>query len=451
MASTLSIAIVSREYPPFFGGGIGSYARWIVPALADAGVRVHVITEAHDSLCPRVELEGPVTVHRVPIAIGRGGWTNAAMRFAINAGKTAARLARTGRIDLVEFAECEGAGAALLLLRRAQCHVPTIVQLHTPSEQLFMLRSLSSQRIDDALKAYILTERLAMRLADGILAPSHFIADWAEKHYRFQTPPTVIPYATGPLPPVPPPPSDKDPSHAKTVLYSGRIEPRKGVESLIHAWIQLAERHNATLVLAGADTSGAPDGGSMRAYLGEMLPEAIRSRVRFLGRLSPALLREEIARADLCIIPSLWENFPNTCIEAMSAAKPVLVGNAGGMREMIGDTIAGETFIAGDTADLARALDEMLSEQKSQLAARGQAARARIEHMCNPERIARARIQHAQALVRSARNPSATRPQGALAEWRAIERSLSGHHTPIGLPTLDPVIAPWVDRAGATA
>ena len=197
MPSPLRIAIVSREHPPFYGGGIGSYARWIVPALTDAGVRVHVITEAHDRLRPRVETDGLATVHRVPLAIGRGGWTSAASRFSINAGRCAARLWRTGRIDLVEFAECEAAGAAMLLTRHGSDRPPTVVQLHTPSEQLFVLRSLSARALDASLVAYFHAERLAMRLADGILAPSAFIADWAEAHFGLPRGPAVIPYATG--------------------------------------------------------------------------------------------------------------------------------------------------------------------------------------------------------------------------------------------------------------
>ncbi len=447
MGRPLRIAIVSREYPPFFGGGIGSYVRWIVPALADAGVRVHVITEAHDKVCPRVEVDGPITVHRVPLSIGRGGWTNAAARFSVNAGKVVARLHRTDRIDIAEFAECEGAGAALMLLGSPAERVPTIVQLHTPSEQLFVLRSLSNRAMDASLASYILAERMAMRLADAILAPSRFIADWAAAHYGFETPPAVIPYATGPLP-APPPPAE---GPGMTVLYVGRIEPRKGVESLLRAWRSVCADRDATLVLAGGDTSGAPDGGSMRAYLTAGLDGATRGRVRFLGRLTPGLLRDEYARADLCVIPSLWENFPNTCIEAMSHARPVLAGDAGGMREMIGETEAGTTFVAGDPDDLTRALGSLLDEGRGRLDERGRAARARIETMCDPRRIASARIDHAHRVIEESTRRTGTHRLNALDEWRRLERTAAGNSEPIGLPTLGATVARWVQQAGVSA
>ena len=473
MARPLRIAIVSREYPPFYGGGIGSYVRWIVPALTAAGVRVHVVTEAHDADCARVEVDGLCTTHRVPMAVGRGGWTTAAVRFSVNAGRVVDRLYRSGQIDVAEFAECEAAGLATLLTRQGggetppKGRVPVFVQMHTPSEQLFALRSLSGKALDASLAGYFLSERLAIRLADGVLAPSAFIADWTHAHYRLPERPAVIPYATGELPPPPPPApvSGSEDGEGLSVLFIGRIEPRKGVEALIRAWNTVAATTNATLSLAGADTSGAPDGGSMRAYLEELLTDRARSRVRFLGRLTPGLLGEQYARAHLCVIPSLWENFPNTCIESMSNARAVLVGDAGGMREMIGEPTggetrtAGETFRAGDDEDLARKLVGMLGEGAQQLAARGRVARARIERMCDPVRVAQQRIEHAQGIIERARTADAADGNGGLlrsgllGDWRRIEAVAAGGHgvnaQSLGMPTLDPMVARWVEPVSA--
>ena len=115
MARPLRIAIVSREYPPFYGGGIGSYVRWIVPALTAAGVRVHVVTEAHDADCARVEVDGLCTTHRVPMAVGRGGWTTAAVRFSVNAGRVVDRLYRSGQIDVAERRHYEVQGMRRLI------------------------------------------------------------------------------------------------------------------------------------------------------------------------------------------------------------------------------------------------------------------------------------------------------------------------------------------------
>ena len=109
-----------------------------------------------------------------------------------------------------------------------------------------------------------------------------------------------------------------------------------------------------TLLLAGADTSGAPDGGSLQSYLVSLLTPAERGSVRFLGRLRPEALGEEYAGAAVCVVPSLWENYPNTCIEAMLHARPVVVSDNGGMAEMIGETEAGLVCRAWDPVTLER-------------------------------------------------------------------------------------------------
>ena len=443
----LRIAIVSREYPPFFGGGIGTYARWIVPALAQAGVRIHVITQAYDRVRPRVEIDGLVTVHRVPMGLGKGGWTNAAVRFSTHAGRIVSALYRTGQIDAVEFAECEGAALMPLLFNRNR--PPTIVQLHTPSEQLFVLRSLSSPVLDTPHRVYFETERMAMRLADEILAPSRFIASWAHDHYRLARMPSVIPYATGPLPAAPPPASGDIPP---TVFYAGRIEPRKGVESLILGFNRVAaENPSVQLRLAGADTSGAPGGGSMRAYLQTLIEPHAQGRVHFLGRLNHEAMRDEFARSLICTIPSLWENFPNTCIESMSNARAVLVSDQGGMNEMVGDTDAGRSFIAGDPEDLSRVLGEMLDEPRDRLIERGRIARDRIEHLCNPQRVAALRIEHFTKVIERAKQDH-PRPDTntMLASWARLESACTAQESAIGLPTVSEGVRRWVERTEVT-
>lgn len=450
MTAPVRIALVSREYPPFYGGGIGTYARWIVPALTDAGAHVHVITEAHDQTHPRVEFHGPVTVHRLTMPMGRGGWTSAAARFSIHAARTVARLASRGEIELAEFAEFDGAAAALLLLRSTlPVGVPaTVVHMHTPSEVLFELRSLSTKPLDESLAASFLMERLAIRLSDRVCAPSRFIADWALNHYQLTERPAVIPYAIAPAPPSPPA------RGGKHVLFVGRIEPRKGVEPLAIAWKRVLQDHpDAKLRLAGADTSGAPGGGSLKSFICEMLSPDEQRSVEFLGRLRPESLTEQYADAAVCVVPSLWENYPNTCIEAMVHARPVVVTDNGGMSEMIGETDAGLVCRAGDPNSLAAAISRLLSEPFDVRSRRGAMGRERILHLCDPARIAAARIEmYRDAIDRAGPGRAASRsPVGLLTEWKRCESLLGADLSTLALPRFQDDIARWIslDRSEA--
>jgi glycosyltransferase involved in cell wall biosynthesis len=409
------VALVSREYPPFFGGGIGTYARHIAPALAQAGVSVHVITESHDASCGRVETDGRVTVHRIPFVQAGPGWGTAAARFSCEAARTVMRLWRRGAISVAEFAECEAAGVAMTAMGRVTRERPaTVVHLHTPTEVLAGLGSVSTGPSRAVFAAYMASERLSVAHADLVTAPSRFIAEWVARWYRLAVMPTVIPYA------VPTAVSDTAPIRGRRVLYMGRIEPRKGVEPLIRAWTRVARAcPSVELRLAGADTGSPIFGGSVRAYLESIIPPDVRTSVRFLGRLDRSRLDREIAEAALCVVPSLWENYPNTCIEAMQRGRPVVVSSEGGMREMVGATEAGLVFPTGDHDACAQAILTLVREHDDELEHRGRVGRERILAECDPRQVAAARID---AYTRALRRPSGSDASERLAAWRDLSR-----------------------------
>jgi len=457
----MRVCLVSREYPPFFGGGVGTYAREVVHALAEAGCVVHVVTEAHDESEPRSMANGRVTIHRIPFHSRSWNWPAGLLRFSADAGRLVAELSARGEIDIVEFAECEAAGAALAALRAGNVRalktsgadradlaseirgshaawplsIPLVVQLHTPTEQLFKLRSLRQQDVDGALAAQILAERWALREADLVCAPSRFIADWAHRQYDLPASPTVVPY------PMRFDEAVEGTGMDRIVLFAGRIEPRKGGESLLRAWTPVARRHAGwTLCLAGGDTMTGPGRTSYWSAVRDIIPEDVAPSVRYLGSLTPAELRQQRARCALCVIPSLWENFPNTCIEAMAAGRAVLVSENGGMREMVGDTDGGRISRAGDAESLASELGVMISEGVDGLAERGRAAQARIRNLCDPTRTTAQRL----AMYRTAmadRREEARRPHrrrdeadARLALWRCARSVATGQLSSLEIP-----------------
>ena len=414
----MNLALVSREFPPFHGGGIGTYAANVSRALADAGAGVHVITESAPSH-PRLELDRGVTIHRLTTPHDDAPWPVRLSAFSIAAARRILELAHSGAIDAAEFAECEGAGAALALLDR---RVPTIVHLHTPTEALVALDSLPSGPMRSAT---IAAERLAIAHAGAILAPSRFIASWAHRWFDLTDAPAVIHY---PLP-------DQSPSRAavagsRTVLYAGRLEARKGVEPLAHAWRILAPSAPGwTLRLIGADTSTAPASRSMHAHL-ESILAPVRSTVAFTGSLDPASLARERHHAAIAVVPSLWENFPNVCMEAMDAGLPIIASDNGGMREMLTNDCA-RLHRAGDPHDLARSLLHLIHTTDDHRVSMGAAAHARIRAICDPARIARARHDNLHALTREDRTKNR---RAALSAWRTVHAAASG--APIQLPDL---------------
>ena len=446
------IALVSREYPPHFGGGIGTYARHIVPALAARGCTVHVITQSHNETHPSTERQGRITIHRVPMGVGLGP---GCLSASIHAARVVADLARRMEIDIVEFAECEGAGAAFLMARESgmlgRLELPVVVHLHSPTELNLALNHEPTPEHPDpgvspAIGAVVAAERWTIRTADAICAPSHIMASWAQQHFGLEHRPEIIPYAIGPVPEPTPAPTGE----GRTLLYTGRLERRKGVDILCRAWALVSPDFPVwTLRMVGADTGTGPAGSSMRAYIESILgPQALRRTV-FIGARPSWALPEEYRNAHACIIPSRWENFPNTSIEAMTHARPIIVSTRGGMFEMLADSEGGAAFRSEDAADCERAIRAVLALTDRERRAMGLRARARILQLCDENSVADARIDFYQRTI-EAWNTHGWRTGRAerLGVWRDLTALLTSGALVDPLPTIE---TPANRHAGANA
>jgi glycosyltransferase involved in cell wall biosynthesis len=58
-------------------------------------------------------------------------------------------------------------------------------------------------------------------------------------------------------------------------------------------------------------------------------------RVEFIDAVPLEEVPRVMARASIAVFPSLWENFPNVCLEAMAAGRAVVASKEGGMVDML--------------------------------------------------------------------------------------------------------------------
>jgi glycosyltransferase involved in cell wall biosynthesis len=145
------------------------------------------------------------------------------------------------------------------------------------------------------------------------------------------------------------------------VLFAGRLERYKGVETLIEA---LRNFPNTTLKIIGS----GPDEARLRTLAEGM------GNVVFTGQMSGEALWEQMRRARVAVVPSIWhEPFGLVALEAMSNSTPVVVSDRGGLQEILQEGVSGSVFHAGDVHDLVRALAPYLAGPYFSLE-RGQAA-----------------------------------------------------------------------------
>jgi glycosyltransferase involved in cell wall biosynthesis len=129
-----------------------------------------------------------------------------------------------------------------------------------------------------------------------------------------------------------------------------RLDPQKGLGDLLEAAARVPD---ASFVVAG----DGPD----RERLGETARSlGLHDRVCFLGHRDdvPDLLRS----CDVFVLPSLYEGFPLSVLEAMAAGKPVIATAVGGTPEAVSDGETGFLVPPGDPSALAAAIRAVLSD-----------------------------------------------------------------------------------------
>ena len=394
--------ILSRELPPapYPAGGIGTYVSRVSRLLAQAGDVVHVIGQqwAGARRAREEQCEGRLVVHRVPIewplqVLNRastrreiqllGGSGLPSQAWAWNATLLAEALIETEGIDVVEAQEWE-APLYLFLLRRAlglgpAARPPCIVHLHSPTEFIWQHNEWDIGRPDYLPMRR--QEEFCLAMADALVCPSHYLARQAEGHYGLTAGSVrIIPYPMG-TPPV----TARAPAGAtsRPVVFVGRLEPRKGLVEFIEAAVAVAiDDPKLRFVFVGSDVPYR-DGISMGQYLRRRIPLALRSRFEFRGPVPRAQVAQVLAGAGVAVVPSRWENFPNTCIEAMLAGVPVVVSPTGGMTEMVEDGRTGWVATSQASPDLEDALRRALRASPEERDAIGRGAQSAISSLCS--------------------------------------------------------------------
>ena len=159
----------------------------------------------------------------------------------------------------------------------------------------------------------------------------------------------------------------------KIVLYLGRIHKIKGVDILVKAFKKTAAKlGNLKLVIIG------PDDGYLREL--ESLVRVLRMEKNVMI-LNPLYGREKLEAyvdAGICVLPSTYEIFGMTVLEASACSKPVVATEVSGAAlDIILDGRTGFVVRSNDVPDLARSLEYLLNDEDGSKRM-GQKARERV-------------------------------------------------------------------------
>lgn len=406
----MKIALVSYEYPPDTAlGGIATYMLHAARMLVGRGHLVEVFAATlKDAGTSQVD---GIVVHRV------AEHHRSAFPFAI-APYVAQRHQVVG-FDIVEAPEYQADAAGVIQLIP---QMPLVVKLHTPSYMLWRLTFghsswLKARNFFAMLKRNELPswhpdkgpERACTLQADEITAPCDDIARevgaaWRLPADRLSILPNLYEPGEALL--------NIDPKTSTNVVtFIGRLEMRKGVIDLADAIPMVLKKSPRTQFRFVGRSVELRPGVEMLDHLKGKL-DGLQDSVKFTGPVNLDEVPRILAQTDIAVFPSIWENFPNTCLEAMSAARGVIGSRAGGMRQMLDDGAAGVLVDPNSPAHLAKSILALLDDPQRRIEL-GIRARARVLSEYNAQHIGKLQEEsYARAIAR--RTAAGPRPQDQL-------------------------------------
>jgi phosphatidylinositol alpha-1,6-mannosyltransferase len=225
--------------------------------------------------------------------------------------------------------------------------------------------------------------RFVFARADHVVANSTFVAERVRRMGLAQGPLVVWPG-------VDERPSEPAPSATPSVVFVGRLIPRKGVDRLIDACALVRDRRLALWIVG--------DGPQRAALEALAFERGLAGRVRFLGAADDAARDRALAQAWCFAMPARAEGgdvegFGIAYLEAAMAGLPSIGGRGSGADDAIVDGETGLLVDGTDVAAIAAAIERLIDDRAA-AAAMGAAARARALRSFSWQANARAIARH---------------------------------------------------------
>ncbi len=357
----MRILLLSWEYPPRVVGGLGRHVGALARDLAAQGHEVHVVTRAHsDSGVVEVEQVDGVQVRRVPEpppVIPFDDLIPWVLSFNNRLQAAAGQLLRERPFDVVHAHDWLVAYAAAGL--KQTWGVPVVATVHAteygrhqgwlPGPMNKLIHQVEWWLTYEARRVIVCSQYMRRQVQEIFQLPVDkldvvpngvAVGDFEVEPADARATRTAL---TGP--------------RTRMVLFAGRLEYEKGVQTVLQAMQRIrAEVGPTRFFVAGIGTYS-------RELRREVRRLGLQRHVRFTGFLEDQELRRHYAAADVAVAPSIYEPFGLVAVEAMACGTPVVVGDTGGLREIIEDG-SGLSFTPQDSDGLADAVIRVLRDEQ---------------------------------------------------------------------------------------
>jgi D-inositol-3-phosphate glycosyltransferase len=153
----------------------------------------------------------------------------------------------------------------------------------------------------------------------------------------------------------------------RMILFVGRIEPLKGLDTLIRAVACLKLKYlkePIRVAIIGGDPDVGPEEMTAEMSRVQQLCDelCVGKLVAFLGKRSQDTLPYYYSAAEALVMPSHYESFGMVALEAMACGTPVVASQVGGLAYLVQDGVTGYTVPDGDDDILCERLQGVLND-----------------------------------------------------------------------------------------
>lgn len=339
MSSNLKIGIVTQSFYPI-RGGVAEHVYHTARELERLGHTVTVVTATFSRFDDDRGLR-VVRVGRDVTIPSNGAFVN--MTVGVGLGRELAEVEAREGFDLVHIHSPMDPLLPVLAVKHLTA--PKIGTFHTYSEPPPFLLWLWGRfaPLADRLDGRIAVSQSARAYAQRVFGGEYEVIPNGVDTERF-TPelPALAEFGDG----------------RPTVLFVGRMDPRKGLKYLLKALPRLVARvPQARLVVVG--------NGLLRRYYQSYLPAALRDRVHYVGFVPGEVLPRYYRTADVFCAPSTsGESFGIVLLEAMASGTAVVASDITGYNSVIANGVEGLLVPPRDPDALADALAALLLDKK---------------------------------------------------------------------------------------
>jgi D-inositol-3-phosphate glycosyltransferase len=356
-------------------GGMNVYVRDLTRELGRMGVHVDVFTRSQNEHVPHVVHElgyGNRVVH-VPagpeVPLEKRELAKYIPQFVEGIKSFAAE--KGIRYDVIH-SHYWMSGLAAEALSDAWDGTPIVHMFHTLGEMKNRIAQTDSEREPPER---IAGERRILRRADRVIVAT--LAELTQLRFLYKAgdrkmkiiPPGVDTSHFYPIP------SDEAKQFIglkpdnRMVLFVGRIEPLKGVDTLIRAMscLKLKEQTGPVhLAVIGGEPEASPDEMSAEMMRLQRLCDdlCMGKMVVFLGKRGQDTLPYYYSAADVLVMPSHYESFGMVALEAMACGTPVIASEVGGLGFLVRDGETGFTVPDGEPDKLCDKLSLLLGDHE---------------------------------------------------------------------------------------